>query len=142
MGDNEPVGLGGWMILFQIAIYFTLFSFVYDIIMNLSSPIESYSYPSMFLDIIAIALFIYCLFLMYKKKTNFPKMMKIAMWTYLGMIAIFTFILLFFLSGEVNSDYIVRILAIVVAIIKPLIFAGVWTWYLNVSVRVKNTFVN
>lgn len=125
--NKKIEGIGGWLILPTISLFLGagiwLFNFV---IWGLLFSEESGLYELIiFLTSAIIALLaIYSLVLEFKKKKGFPKWAIATLW-----VSVVATILLSVLEGDYSDVFGITIGVVI------------WTWYFNVSVRVKNTFV-
>lgn len=143
----EPSGLGGWLILMMIGqvggILRVLKSVVDDIELfktpNLTSDGELAIYVELALNVALLALVVVTTVMMLRKSRSFP-----SLWMCQGAAAI--------LLPFVDAALVASILKIEVSqvldektiaqTIGSAIAVGLWIWYLKVSVRVRNTFVN
>ncbi len=143
----EPSGLGGWLILMMIGqvggILRVLKSVVDDIELfktpNLTSDGELAIYVELALNVALLALVVVTTVRMLRKSRSFP-----SLWMCQGAAAI--------LLPFVDAALVASILKIEVSqvldektiaqTIGSAIAVGLWIWYLKVSVRVRNTFVN
>lgn len=150
-------GLGGWLVLVQISIYFsliaiTIFTFnsvlpifdpeIWNVFADQASPYyDSMFVPLIVFEIIMNAAFVIllgiALYLMYKKKSAFPRLM-------IGYI-------LFSLLASVLDYVLVNQVEILVEedngqfireIVRACLYACIWIPYFIRSKRVRNTFVN
>ena len=128
-GKNKKIeGVGGWLILPTIGLFLGagiwLFNFVIWGLLLFSEESGLYELIVFLTSAIIAFLAIYSLVLEFKKKKEFPKWAITTLWV--GVVAT---ILLSVLDGDYSDVFGTTIGAII------------WTWYFNVSVRVKNTFV-
>jgi len=117
-------GIGGWLIIPTISLFLTACIFVVLTIIigiSISSNIDLLLF---LLSIAVTGISIYTLILEFKKSKYFPRWFIIFLW--FGVFAVI-------IMSLTNGDY--------AGIFSSIIGAGLWTWYTNVSKRIKNTFV-
>lgn len=151
-------GLGGWLVLVQIGIYLTILlnilSLNNDILPAFSSDIwetltskDSIVYdpmwaPLLIFELVVNTLFvllgIFCLYIMYRKKSIFPKLMIILYSASLA-VAILDYILLNQIS--IIDEYDISGQDDVTVIIRSAITCAIWIPYFRKSERVQNTFI-
>ena len=126
--NKKIEGIGGWLILPTIALFLGagiwLFNFFIWGLLLLSEESGLYELIIVLTSAIMAFLAIYSLVLEFKKKKEFPKWAIATLWA--GVVAT---ILLSVLDGDYSDVF------------GTIIGSVIWTWYFNVSVRVKNTFV-
>jgi hypothetical protein len=109
-------GIGGWLIL-------PMLGFMIEIIIILKNLIQnSVGTASMILGLVIIALYALTLLFLFKEKKQTPVLAIISLW------AGFAYALL---SNYPSTG----------SFVADGVGAVIWTWYFNVSKRVKNTFV-
>jgi hypothetical protein len=141
----EPRGFGGWLILLvigQILGIFRILKMIFDDL-DLYREVKPQAvlavHAELGLNIAFLILAVVTAVAMFRKLRLFP-----TLWIYQGVAAV----LLPILDGAVVSAFLnVSLYSIVDAtagaqIVGTAIAVTLWTWYLRVSVRVRNTFVN
>tara|TARA_R100001530_G_scaffold103174_1_gene71798 strand:- start:521 stop:892 length:372 start_codon:yes stop_codon:yes gene_type:complete len=121
---KEPKGIGGWLLVPTIELIFSLIGFLFFGILFLLVMFEHRDFESAFFFItyfLMIGLVFYSLFLLFKKKSSFPRYAICLFWLKLLVTAGFLSI------GEIFGVVVINV---------------VMTFYLLKSKRVKNTFVN
>jgi len=121
-------GIGGWLLIPTIGLILGAIGFPIAVIFYLylifSQGLAFWGWYSFISILIGGSLIIYCLILEFKHKKEFPKWLIITFW-------------LSFVLGTVlyllEKDYF--------GLLASAVWPGIWTWYLLVSKRVKNTFV-
>ena len=124
MAKEKLKGIGGWLIIPTIGLFLVvgIYSFL-TIIYGIS--ISSSTDLILFLLFIVVAgISLYTLILEFKKSKLFPKLFIIYLW-----LGVFAIIIMSLIDGEYTGVF------------SSIIFAFIWTWYANVSKRIKNTFV-
>ena len=124
--NSKLKGFGGWFIipLLNVLIYgiFSLFIIGVYLLYGIASPVEGI----LFLTSLGGLLFTYYLCtLMFAKSKKFPKLFIWWLWITLALNII---------DSGINADY--------TSLGAEIIFNIIWTRYAQVSIRVKNTFVN
>jgi len=129
MDRNKIKGIEGWLLWFTIILFLTAAIYGLSfIIWMFNLYLGEYNYETyfyFFTSALMLFLYVQTIILELKKKKKFIKSAKIA----LSISILLTFVELFTIVE--TSSYI----------IGSIIGTGVWIWYLNVSVRVKNTFI-
>lgn len=121
--EEKLEGIGGWLILPTIGLFLVagLFSFLaigYGLIIETSIDLL------LFLIFILMAgISIYTLILEFRKSKSFPTWFIFYLW-----FSVFVVIMLSITDGDYSE------------VLGIIIFSIIWTWYTNVSIRVKNTF--
>ena len=129
MAKKKLEGIGGWLLLPTIGLFgaaaIWIFNFITWGIIIFSGRTSIYAITVFVSSIILGSLSIYSLILEFKKKKEFPTWAIATMWisVILGLVV-----------GAIDGIFSGTIQSIIGSII--------WTWYFNVSKRVKNTFVN
>ncbi|MEO6851902.1 MAG: DUF2569 domain-containing protein, partial [Mucilaginibacter sp.] len=148
-GKNSlPPAIGGWLIWLMIILFATAADFLIKLIdegyysiskwnlLTAESIITIHRTQLVFevTGYVSLMCFsVFCLILMFKRRDITPRFLK----TYYLVMVLFLFID-YFVNSLVKqnfSDYNVE------PIIEAIIIAALWTYYLNTSVRVKETFV-
>jgi hypothetical protein len=148
-GDEPPpepalVGLGGWLVLVVVGQFVSMLSVLYTIVQELGlyrtlpPQIHAALHIEIGLYALLMALLIWTTVTMFRKKRSFP-----AWWKITGVFAVLTPIVVAALvsalfsiqfwqmySGRQASQTILAVFTVIV-----------WWLYLNLSVRVRNTFV-
>lgn len=155
---KPPVeGLGGWLVLVQISIYFSLITItallitnvlpiyepeVWDVLTDPSSPYyDAMLVPLILFETVMNVVFviglIIALVLMYSKKRAFPKLM-------IGyIIASLLFgIIDFAVASQIELLAEIEDGQSATQIVRSMIYACIWIPYFIRSERVRNTFVN
>ena len=126
--NKKIEGIGGWLILPTIGLFLGagiwLFNFFIWGLLLFSEESGLYELIIFLTSAIIAFLAIYSLVLEFKKKKEFPKWAIATLWA--GVVAII-------LLSVLDRDYS--------DVFGAIIGSVIWTWYFNVSVRVKNTFV-
>ena len=126
--NKKIEGIGGWLILPTIGLFLGagiwLFNFFILGLLLFSEESGLYELIIVLTSAIMAFLAIYSLVLEFKKKKEFPKWAIATLWA--GVVVT---ILLSVLDGDYSDVF------------GTIIGSVIWTWYFNVSVRVKNTFV-
>ncbi|WP_438449235.1 DUF2569 domain-containing protein [Gorillibacterium sp. sgz5001074] len=157
--DYRPLGrsgLGGWLILVQIGLYFSMFLLAIQLLQHslpafatqtwevLTSKQSEYYHPLwgptiIFEAVFNAASFIFCVYLLinlYKKKTIFPRLMIIFYSVSLAVgIMDYLLILQIPLTRELDDGSLLRDL------MKSGVRCAIWIPYFLKSERVHNTFV-
>jgi hypothetical protein len=154
--SNEPKGIGGWLVLVQILLFLTIFTWTFSVIRfflasggevwdRLTSP-DSNVYdplwkPTLIFELAGNAVFIlFAAFLvvwMYRKKASFPRWI-ILFYAANTLFHIVDYVLLtnIPLLAEFGEDPDVQ------SIGRSLVLLLVWIPYFIRSRRVRNTFIN
>ncbi|MAH03572.1 hypothetical protein CMI39_02180 [Candidatus Pacearchaeota archaeon] len=126
VAKEELKGIGGWLIIPTIGLFLTIGMYAFITIINVISAWKT-------LDITVLWALLYGAFtvisfytlrLEFKKSIRFPKWFIFYLW-----FGVFVVIIMSFIDRNYTN------------IFSSFIFAAIWTWYTNVSKRVKNTFV-
>jgi hypothetical protein len=140
--------LGGWLILLTIGLFTAPLTILYNLTNNgyysVSKWEEITTGPGSILNkaliifevtrnVALICIIAFCLVLVLKKRDIAPRFLKL---NFLFHV-IFLFLAYFF-SGFVKKDFSNYSMS---RIIETVIVAALWTYYINTSVRVKQTFV-
>jgi len=144
---NEAKGVGGWLILFVIAIFFRPLVMIYNISINLKPIIElSNQFPFMLTfysvgKLVDVAIYFYGFYVAYcliKTTSNAPSKAKLLiLFTLFQAILTYILPLCYGLPNDVTKELLT---GNILASIGILLFCVVWYLYFIKSVRVKNTF--
>ncbi|HEY4326260.1 MAG TPA: DUF3857 domain-containing protein [Mucilaginibacter sp.] len=146
--NSFPPALGGWLIVLIIILIATPLGAIKNLIdddfysvskwnlftVGISSIVNR---GQLFFEIIGktsiICLSIFCLVLIFKKRDITPRFLKLY---YLSVVAFLfvDFLLNAFIKGNFSSDEVVNV-------VEKIMVAVIWTYYLNISTRVRQTFV-
>lgn len=136
-------GIGGWLILPLIGLFYTVFATLKQIKDNFSMRwdiLERYAYIidlSIFFNIIIWVLAVYSIVLFFRKSRNLPKIYIAFLVTNLILTILSAYILESSWLGLNETAYNSG-----QEIGRALIWLIVWWVYMKISVRVKNTFIN
>lgn len=123
--DKKLKGLGGWLILPILVLFYNLYVLVDDISSTILRVDVSVLWWVLLIDVVLIILTILLLLLIFEKRKVVPSFYIWYIWLILA-----TNIAIFVMYGEASVFSF------------NLIGAVIWTAYFNTSIRVKNTFVN
>ncbi len=141
----EPRGLGGWLILLvigQILGMFRVLKVIFDD-MDLYREVRPEAvaaiHAELGLNVAFLILAVVTTVAMFRKLRLFP-----TLWIYQGLAAILLPILDVALASALLhvAPFSVLDASVGGQIVGTAIAVALWTWYLRVSVRVRNTFVN
>jgi hypothetical protein len=138
-----PKGLGGWLILLMLGQFGSILrvgkSAVDDLVLYQQTDRVGAVSAEVALNLLLLALVIYVTVTMLRTKRSFP-----TLWIWQGVAAI--------LVPWIDILMVAALLGVgpgqlvdasdVAHLVGAVIGVGLWSWYLRVSVRVKNTFVN
>jgi hypothetical protein len=138
-----PKGLGGWLILLMLgqigSILRVLKSVADDVSLYKSVDRVAAINAELILNLLLLAIVVYVTVAMFRTKRSFPKL-----WICQGVVAILVpwidILMVAALLG-LSADQLVDGKDIAQTF-GGIVGVSLWSWYLNVSVRVKNTFVN
>ena len=126
--NKKIKGIDGWLSFFMLMLFLGAVVWSIKFIFKgwLLSSEESGIYEVMIflISMVLAFLVIYSLVLGFKEKKEFPIWAIVFLWA-----EVFATIILSFFDNNYSDVFLATIWAII------------WTWYLKVSVRVKNTFV-
>jgi hypothetical protein len=147
--DNSfPPALGGWLIVFIIVLIANPLGVIKDLVEDdfysvskwnlLTTGIDSVTNRSLLIfeiigKILLACLSVFCLILVFKKRDIAPRFLKIYFLS-VGAFLFLDYILNAFLKGNFTTDQVGRI-------VERIIVAAIWTYYINISTRVRQTFV-
>lgn len=140
-----PKGLGGWLILLILGLARAAFTYIKTItedvglLEGLPQDKVAGVYAEILLTAAMLALLAWVMFEMFMKRRSFPrswKMMAVASVLYGPVDAAMVSMMLKVPFDKVMDEQAIGQYFVVVVSI------GLWWWYINVSIRVKNTFVN
>ncbi|MEK6928201.1 MAG: DUF2569 family protein [Nanoarchaeota archaeon] len=129
-GKVNLSGLGGWLILLIINLFFMGIAFVVsgviDIVLLFRGKFMVFVWLSLLFAILISFSSIYSIILAFSKKKKFIKWMRITLWIYIidGLVMLI-------LGFEKSYSNVIRI--VLISIISLI--------YLSKSIRVKNTFI-
>lgn len=115
-------GVGGWMILPMLGFMAEILTILYSLFSNSPMMQSSARISYLIMGLIMIAVYECALIFIFKEKKQAPLFAIIALWAGLGYHQI--------------AHYLTE-----PAFMAEGAGAIIWTWYFNVSKRVKNTFV-
>ncbi|MAG79073.1 hypothetical protein CMI40_01720 [Candidatus Pacearchaeota archaeon] len=124
MAKEELKGIGGWLILPTIGLLLGILLYSFLTILYAIDISSSFDVLLVLLLGVSTGITFYTLRLEFKESKRFPRWYIFYLW-----FGLFVAIMISF--GDV--DY--------TSISSSIIFAVIWTWYIKVSKRVKNTFV-
>jgi hypothetical protein len=153
-------GLGGWLILIQIGLIYSLLSNIIQVIGNgifnsttwskLTDP-ASASYDSLWKPILITQLSFYSVFTLfvlftlisfYRKKSYLPKLM-ITYYAVSFLFSVVNYILVLQIDNlKTASDVSITQASLVIGLVISAIISALWISYFIRSKRVRNTFVN
>ncbi|GMK39368.1 hypothetical protein PCCS19_24220 [Paenibacillus sp. CCS19] len=153
-------GLGGWLILIQIGLIYSLLSDIIQVIGNgifnttawdkLTDP-ASASYDSLWKPILITQLAFYSVFTLfvlftlisfYRKKKFLPKLM-ITYYAVSFLFSVLNFILVMQIDNlETATDVPITQTSLVTGLVISAIISSLWIGYFIRSKRVRNTFIN
>jgi len=125
---KKPIGIGGWLIFFTVAMSLGLIMYIFLAIIlgfaALFDTISLWDQVHLLTSVVMVVLISHVLYLEFKKKKEFPKWMIVSIWV--GMVVSFPYLIE---EGEFTS------------LPRDIGVAILWTMYFIKSKRVKNTFV-
>tara|TARA_Y100000034_G_C6877323_1_gene401451 strand:- start:146 stop:523 length:378 start_codon:yes stop_codon:yes gene_type:complete len=124
MAKEELKGIGGWLIIPTIGLLLSILAYGIFTILDAFEISSSMDFLLVLLMGAFTGIIFYTLRLEFKESKRFPKWYIFYLW--LG-------ILMGIIISLEDIDYI--------SISSSVFFAVIWTWYIKVSKRVKNTFV-
>jgi hypothetical protein len=145
---NFPPALGGWLIILIIVLIGSPLQIIKSAVDNnyysvskwdnftvgISSVINR---ALLVFEIIGktaiVCLSVFCLVLIFKKRDITPHFLKIYYFSYVAFLFI-DYLLNAFLKGNFSTDD-------VGGIIEQIVVAAIWTYYVNNSIRVRQTFI-
>ncbi|MBX4146471.1 DUF2569 domain-containing protein [Paenibacillus lautus] len=150
-------GLGGWLVLVQISMYFSLITITY-LLFNHIFPVFEPEIWSMITDkgsaaytqslvqlilfetvvnVLFIIALVFALFLLYRKKKAFPKLMiGYILFSLLTSIVDYVAVSQIEILAQGNDGTFMR------EVTRSILYACIWIPYFIRSKRVRNTFVN
>lgn len=150
-------GLGGWLVLVQISIYFSLITITYllfnhifpvfepeiwSMITDKGSPAYNRSLVQLILfetvvNVVFVIALIFALFLLYRKKRAFPKLMiAYILFSLLTSIVDYVAVSQIEILAQGDNGTFMR------EVTRSILYACIWIPYFIRSKRVRNTFVN
>lgn len=150
-------GLGGWLVLVQISMYFSLITITYLLfnhifpvfepeIWNMITDKGSAAYNQSLVQLILfetvvnvlfIIALVFALFLLYRKKKAFPKLMiGYILFSLLTSIVDYVAVSQIEILAQGNDGTFMR------EVTRSILYACIWIPYFIRSKRVRNTFVN
>lgn len=158
--SRQVSGLGGWLILIQIVLIYSLLSNIIQVIGNgvfnattwdKLTNVASASYDSLWKPILITQLAFYSVFTLfvlftlisfYRKKNYLPKLM-ITYYAVSFLFSVVNFILVMQIDNlKTATDVPITQTSLVTGLVISAIIASLWIGYFIRSKRVRNTFVN
>ena len=147
--EEELVGVGGWLVLFCLVILvfsparaaFSLYGFYTSVVSSLyTNTSVQYIFAAVVLPTVALMLFsMYCGIQLWMVKKGAVEVTKIFLITYMVVNTLSLFIV--FSGGFTPESFNILTSKLLFPYVQSCIFFGVWFSYLNMSKRVKNTYV-
>ncbi|HZX83419.1 MAG TPA: DUF2569 family protein [Reyranella sp.] len=141
-----PKGIGGWLALFAFLLCLGFMRSVAELVLGLPDYWAGFRNEAAhgplvavgLLALAAVAVHLWAIVALFRKKKAF-RTACVALW---GLMLATQLALLSMLTVPGVTLEMILPDAEIALSIAALAFMGVWCWYLSVSVRVKNTFVN
>lgn len=142
---SGPSGLGGWLVLVCLGLFATIIQGIIAIIQEIPIITKGLDYKGIFKpgyisllifevvsNILVVCFACYCLYLFFKKKKIFINLFVVF------YVSAFTLSLIDLVIAKGMFPHVEISSA---PLVQGLIKLAIWTWYIKVSIRAKNTFV-